>query len=192
MIAVDDGNDPRKRAFVTELASDRVVYVTGRKRNQERTTNGKSENLNYALSHIYPMEANEDGTPNIPLSEVVCLLDADQTCSRNSFFVTLLTYLDSGDNIGSALSPQLMYNSNSADIFNHQNIPFWEKMQPGMDALGFISLTGTNMLIRSRALQDCEWFPTDSVTECVTVLSPVICLVRCIDYVTQYSIYLYY
>ena len=42
---------------------------------------------------------------------------------------------------------------------------FWEKMQPGMDALGFISLTGTNMILRCRALQDCGWFPTESVTE---------------------------
>ena len=24
---------------------------------------------------------------------------------------------------------------------------------------------GTNMIIRSRALQDCGWFPTESVTE---------------------------
>ena len=34
-----------------------------------------------------------------------------------------------------------------------------------MDALGFISLTGTNMVLRSRALQSCDWFPTESVTE---------------------------
>ena len=46
-----------------------------------------------------------------------------------------------------------------------QNVHFWEKMQPGMDALGFISLTGTNMILRCRALQDCGWFPTESVTE---------------------------
>ena len=28
------------------------------------------------------------------------------------------------------------------DIFNHSNIHFWEYMQPGYDALGFISCTG--------------------------------------------------
>ena len=55
----------------------------------------------------------------------------------------MLRYIDSGDNVGCALSPQLMYNVHpDCDIFNHQNVHFWEMMQPGMDALGFISLTG--------------------------------------------------
>ena len=78
----------------------------------------------------------------------------------------LLRYIDSGDNVGVALSPQLMYNVHpDCDIFNHQNVHFWEMMQPGMDALGFISLTGTNMILRCRALRDVNWFPLDSVTE---------------------------
>lgn len=51
------------------------------------------------------------------------------------------------------------------DIFNHQNVHFWEKMQPGMDAFGFISLSSTNMILRVRALQECGWFPNETVTE---------------------------
>ena len=72
----------------------------------------------------------------------MCLFDADQSCSRH-FLTALLPYIDSGDNVAVALSPQLMFNVRpDVDIFNHQNVHFWEKMQPGMDALGFISLTG--------------------------------------------------
>ena len=48
----------------------------------------------------------------------------------------MLRYIDSGDDIGVALSPQLMYNVvPDCDIFNHQNVHFWEMMQPGMDAV---------------------------------------------------------
>ena len=83
-----------------------------------------------------------------------------------AFFTTLMRYIDSGDDVGVALSPQLMFNVvPDCDIFNHQNVHFWEMMQPGMDALGFISLTGTNMILRSRALCEAGWFPMNTVTE---------------------------
>jgi endoglucanase len=164
----DDGKKAEKRKFVESLATTAgptVIYITGRKRGLGRTLNGKSENLNHCLKLIYPEDRGEDEVPNIPLTEVMCLFDADQSCSR-MFFTTLMPYIDSGDNVAVALSPQLMFNvSPNVDIFNHQNVHFWEKMQPGMDALGFISLTGTNMILRCRALQDCGWFPTESVTE---------------------------
>ena len=155
----DDGNDPAKQAFIKSRNSPNLVYVTGRPKGA-KSSNGKSDNLNYTLSLIYP-----EAEHGIPLTELVCLLDADQTCSRAAFFPSLLAYIDSGDDVGAALSPQFVFNANHGDILNHQNIPFWEKMQPGMDALGFISLTGTNMILRSRALHTCGWFPTESVTE---------------------------
>ena len=48
-----------------------------------------------------------------------------------------------GDDVGMVLSPQCFHNLNlHEDIFNHSNIHFWEYMQPGYDALGFISCTG--------------------------------------------------
>ena len=144
-----------------------VVYVTGRDKSQKQL-NGKSANLNFCLQQIYPDEKDPEA-PNelkkIPVNELMCLFDADQTCSRG-FFMTMLRYIDSGDDVGVALSPQLMYNViPDCDVFNHQNVHFWEMMQPGMDALGFISLTGTNMILRSRALQQAGWFPMNSVTE---------------------------
>jgi endoglucanase len=164
----DDGKRPEKRRFIESLAATpgpRAVYITGRARGAGKTLNGKSENLNHCLKLIYPADRGADEVPNIPLTEVMCLFDADQSCSQQ-FFTALLPYIDSGDNVAVALSPQLMFNvAPNVDIFNHQNVHFWEKMQPGMDALGFISLTGTNMILRCRALQDCGWFPTESVTE---------------------------
>ena len=125
----------------------------------ERPGNGKSTNLNRCLNLIY------GDCETIPLGELVVLLDADQTCSA-TFLETMLDYIDSGDNVAVALSPQIMFNVlPDCDIFNHQNVCFWECIQPGMDALNFMSLTGTNMVVRARALQQCGWFPVDTVTE---------------------------
>ena len=54
-----------------------------------------------------------------------------------------LVVMMTGDDIGMVLSPQCFHNLNlHEDIFNHSNIHFWEYMQPGYDALGFISCTG--------------------------------------------------
>ena len=50
---------------------------------------------------------------------------------------------------------QAFHNLNPyADIFNHANIHFWEYMQPGYDALNFISCTGTNFLMRAQAFSE--------------------------------------
>ena len=49
---------------------------------------------------------------------------------------------------------QTFYNLNAGgDIFNHANVHFWDYSQPGYDALGLISCTGTNFLVRARAFQ---------------------------------------
>ncbi len=42
----------------------------------------------------------------------------------------MVPLLDSGDDVGMVLSPQLFYNVNlKADIFNHANTHFWNYMQ---------------------------------------------------------------
>ncbi|KAK9864111.1 hypothetical protein WJX84_001594 [Apatococcus fuscideae] len=51
------------------------------------------------------------------------------------------------------------------DIFNHSNIHFWEYMQPGYDALGFISCTGTNFLVRAKAFVEVGMSPQYTMTE---------------------------
>jgi hypothetical protein len=49
---------------------------------------------------------------------------------------------------------QTFYNLNAeGDIFNHANVHFWDYTQPGYDALGLISCTGTNFLLRAKAFQ---------------------------------------
>lgn len=70
MYLLDDGKDKKKRKWASRLGSD-VVYVSGRNRASDET-NGKSGNLNNALSQIYP-----EGV-RIPLHEIVCIMDADQ------------------------------------------------------------------------------------------------------------------
>ena len=68
-------------------------------------------------------------------------------CSKD-FFLKTVPLFDGGDDVGMVLSPQCFHNLNlHTDIFNHSNVHFWEYMQPGYDALGFISCTGTNFLV---------------------------------------------
>ena len=67
---LDDGKDPKKRKWVDSLGAD-VVYVSGRKR-PAGEMNGKSGNLNNAISQVYPR-----GT-QVPGNELVCIFDADQ------------------------------------------------------------------------------------------------------------------
>jgi hypothetical protein len=50
--------------------------------------------MNFTLSLIYPAP-NEQGIKNISVSELVCVVNADQTCSA-AFFDNLLRFLDSG------------------------------------------------------------------------------------------------
>ena len=60
-----------------------------------------------------------------------------------TFFMKMLPLMDDGDDIAMVLSPQCFHNvHHQTDIFNHTNIHFWEYMQVGYDALGFISCTG--------------------------------------------------
>ena len=70
-----------------------------------------------------------------------------QVCSKD-FFLKTVPLFDGGDDVGMVLSPQCFHNLNlHTDIFNHSNVHFWEYMQPGYDALSFISCTGTNFLV---------------------------------------------
>ena len=71
----------------------------------------------------------------IPLREIICVMDADMIASR-PFFMKLVPLLDGGIDIGMILSPQKFHNvPKYQDIFNHSNIHFWEYMLPGFDAM---------------------------------------------------------
>ncbi|BDA41271.1 Cellulose synthase 1 [Coccomyxa sp. Obi] len=153
----DDGKDPDKRAWIGTLGPD-VVYVSGRFR-KNGEMNGKSGNLNNCARQIYP-----PGVP-IPGNELICIFDADQV-ARRVFFARTLPLFDAGDDVGMVLSPQCFHNLNThTDIFNHSNRQFWEYMQPGYDAWGFISCTGTNFLMRAKAFMEAGGSPTYTLTE---------------------------
>ena len=120
--------------------------------------------MNFALSLIYPT-ADSEGRKNISASELVCVVTADQTCS-SSFFVNLLRYIDSGDDIAAAICPRICYNvDGDCDVFDAQKVAYCERMQLGMDAYGFTAMMHTNMLLRARALQEVNWFPTHTLAE---------------------------
>jgi len=153
----DDGKDPLKRDWVDSLTDD-VIYVAGRNR-KKGEMNGKSGNMNNVLAQIYPTGCF------IPGDELIAVFDADQV-AKPDFFLKTTPMFDAGDNVGMVLTPQ--YNSNLSwtnDIFNHSNLHFWWYMQPGYDALGFISCTGTNFLVRANAYQEAGWTPTWTLTE---------------------------
>ena len=88
----DDGNDPKKLAWVQQINDPEIMYVTGRDKSL-RSLNGKSANLNYCLQLLFPDVTdpeNPEDCMKIPVNELMCLFDADQTCSRGFFQVCLL------------------------------------------------------------------------------------------------------
>ncbi|DBA93998.1 hypothetical protein WJX77_002685 [Trebouxia sp. C0004] len=157
----DDGGDVTKRKWVQSKAAEKgcsIFYVSGRKR-APGEMNGKSANLNNCLKMIYP------GDRAVPPNEMVAIFDADQVANKD-FYLKTLPLFDAGDDVGMVLSPQAFYNLNQrADIFNHSNIHFWEYAQHGYDAIGFISCTGTNFLIRANAFKQAGWSPEYTLTE---------------------------
>ena len=85
--------------WIASMGPD-FVYVSGRKR-PPGEMNGKSGNLNNCLQQLYPDEYD------IPLNEVACVFDADQTALKE-FFVKTLPLFDAGDDVGMVLSPQVI------------------------------------------------------------------------------------
>jgi hypothetical protein len=72
------------RVQVSSLMDRDVIYITGRDKSQ-KSKNGKSANLNNTLQLIYPEirdPYNNDEFMKIPIHELMCLFDADQTCSK--------------------------------------------------------------------------------------------------------------
>lgn len=155
---LDDGRDIDKKCFVRSINSRSAVYISGRKR-AKGEMNGKSANINNAMKLIYP-----EGT-DIPLTEIICLFDADQVPNAD-FFLKMVPLMDGGRDVAMVLSPQTFYNMNiNGDIFNHSNVHFWEYTQPGYNALGLISCTGTNFLLRAAPFKEAGWFPEWTLTE---------------------------
>jgi hypothetical protein len=83
----------------------------------------------------------------------------NHTQAKPNFFCKLLEVM-TDDSIALVLSSQGFSNVDPAtDIFNNTNQQFWEYVLPGLDALGYIACTGTNFVLRGRALASVGWFP---------------------------------
>ncbi|KAG1672206.1 hypothetical protein FOA52_002907 [Chlamydomonas sp. UWO 241] len=166
----DDGKDPEKQSFVEglRLSGEDIVYVTGRIR-KKGEVNGKSANLNNTLKNVvyknYPKNDNGDiDWTEISNKECVVVFDADMNCKPDFYLKQLEVMVD--DEIGLLLTPQAFYNIDTdMDIFNAINAQFWEYWLPGAFAWGYIACTGTNFMIRARALAHCGFFPTYTITE---------------------------
>jgi cellulose synthase/poly-beta-1,6-N-acetylglucosamine synthase-like glycosyltransferase len=139
---------------------DRVYYVADRVR-APGEINGKSANLNNCLVNwIY----RGVGAAAIPPSEVVVVFDADMVAARDFFLKALEPMIDPA--LALCLTPQGYTNIFAPeDIFNNANKQWWQYSLPGLCALGYVACTGTNFCIRARALADCGWFPTYTITE---------------------------
>ncbi|GAX77149.1 hypothetical protein CEUSTIGMA_g4595.t1 [Chlamydomonas eustigma] len=167
---LDDGKDLEKKSFIEGLrmSGEDVVYVSGRIR-KKGEVNGKSGNLNNALRNViyknYPKnELGEIDWTEISNKECIVVFDADMNCKPDFFLKMLEVMVD--DNISLTLSPQAFYNIDvDADIFNAINAQFWEYWLPGAFGWGYIACTGTNFMIRARALCHCGFFPDYTITE---------------------------
>ena len=126
--------------------------------------NWRSDIMNYTLDLVYPA-ADPDGARTVPLTELVCVLAADQTCS-SAFFATLLRHIDAGDDVAVALCPRISYNvDGDCDIFDQQRVAYYERTQLGMDAYGVTACLHANMLVRARALQEAGGLPAQTSAE---------------------------
>jgi hypothetical protein len=175
----DGGRDARKCAWVLHLDDPEILYVA-HPTEADTDVGGKKQSaqgegdlappklpsaaavLNHVLRLIYP-DVEDRERPGqlrrVPLQELACVFLPGQMCSR-AFFDIMLRYVDSGDEVAAALAPPLLHNVvPDCDVLNHQDVHFWERAQPGMDALGVVSLAGADALLRSRALGQAGWFP---------------------------------
>ena len=105
----------------------------------------------------------------VPGSEIICIFDADQV-AKPEFFLRTLPLFDSGDDVGMVLSPQCFHNLDyHTDIFNHSNRQFWEYMQPGYDAWGFISCTGQPHRLPQRHVALLTASPRPPSNRCISL-----------------------
>lgn len=163
----DDGKDPEKAEWVRTVNSPELVYVSGRVR-APGEINGKSGNLNNALTQIYPPNVE------IPLDEVICVFDADQV-AKEDFFVRTLQWMQD-DKTSIVLTPQYFHNFNpKADIFNHKSAAYWDVILPGQDGFDTVCCTGSNFLLRAKHGAEVGWFPTFTMGEDVALALELQC-----------------
>ena len=164
----DDGADPLKKAWVEELqiSFPNVYYVA---RPKEFKGHAKAGNMNYTLQHvIYPQCANlscEEGAETIESNDIVGVLDADMII-KPEFLNVCLEYFERDPKTMAVQTPQDFYNVElNADMFDHQNMGFFQYILPAAASWNSATCVGTNFILSAKALARVGFFPTFSITE---------------------------
>jgi cellulose synthase (UDP-forming) len=149
----DDGQRPWVRA----LCQAKGARYLSRPDN----THAKAGNLNHALKAL-----RKD--PDAP--EYVAIFDADFVAHRNFLWRTMPLFHDA--RVGLVQTPQHFFNRDPIQsnlllghIWPDEQRFFFDHVMPSKDAWGAAFCCGTSSVIRTRALEECGGFPTDSVTE---------------------------
>eukprot|EP00892_Ulva_mutabilis_P010707 jgi/Ulvmu1/8008/UM004_0244.1 len=138
-----------KRAFVERMRAQghSVVYVGDRSRRRGQL-NGKSSNLNHViLNKIYPHVAHAD---EVSWKDVISVMDCDHLV-RPPFFQKCCAVLLDKD-VAVCLTPQSFHNTIHPDFFDNANHNFMFRLMPYYFGAGCCFITGTNVLIRARAI----------------------------------------
>ena len=140
---------PCRAAWRLSPASHGRAIYASRPKDPTVPRHGKAGNLNHALRHVlYP-----EGVP--PANALVVVFDCDME-AHGDFLAHTLPYMATQPRTALVQTPQTFYNVvQSADIFNHHNLTFYQAMQPGLDAWGATVCCGTNFVARASALY--EW-----------------------------------
>ena len=149
----DDG----RRTWVRDLCQAKGALYLARPDN----SHAKAGNLNYALRVV-----GEDQDP----PEFIAIFDADFVAHHNFLWRTLPLF--HSPNMGLVQTPQHFFNRDPIQsnlilghIWPDEQRFFFDHVMPAKDAWGAAFCCGTSSVIRTRALQHCGGFPTDSVTE---------------------------
>ncbi|WP_298771569.1 glycosyltransferase [uncultured Shewanella sp.] len=153
---LDDGNRPSIQTLCTRY---KVNYI-----GREDRSHFKAGNLNNALNHS-SSRTNAD---------FILVLDADFLCHRD-ILTTLLNCIDK-ENIALVQAAQYFYNNDpmqhnflaSQAIVDDQRI-FFEAILPGLDKLDTALCCGCPSLIQRKALAEVGGFPTNTVTEDISL-----------------------
>ena len=111
---------------------------------------GKAGNLNYFFRGVLCGGANPLCEGGVPGPEhVVAVFDCDMEAHAD-FLGHTLPYLAAEPRVALVQTPQAFFNvAPAADIFNHNNVGFFQAVQPGLDAWGATVCCGTNFAVRA-------------------------------------------
>ena len=153
---LDDGGRPERAAAVRALGAQ---YVS-RPKDPSKPRHGKAGNLNYFFRGVLCGGARPLCEGGVPGPEhVVAVFDCDMEAHAD-FLGHTLPYLAAEPRVALVQTPQAFFNvAPAADIFNHNNVGFFQAVQPGLDAWGASVCCGTNFAVRAAALHEVGWFP---------------------------------